>query len=264
MDILPTLCEVVGAPVPRDRKIDGTSILPLLTGTGNIQRQTPLFWFFYRVAPAASMRMGDWNMVGYLDQGLPKNHSLTQKQMTWLKKTDLVKFELYNLRQDIGQSMDLSAQEKERFESMKKKMTAMHQEILSDGPTWFVEKEPVWEKGKVLPAVKEGCMDSSYVEYDDKANVHDADKCKTTGMAEPAGRITWHYEGNRNGLVILRQGGGAESFFMDVYDLHGKRVSHIQSQDGKRLFWNTNGLDRGMYFLRVTTSKDRRILKWVY
>jgi len=141
VDILPTLCEATGTPTPNDRKIDGTSILPLLLGTSKPAAERPLFWFFYRVDPAAALRIGDYTLVGHLEPGLPKGHSLNPASMAWLKKAKLVRFELYNLRDDIAQQTDLSQQEPERFEAMKKQMLQLHQEILAEGPQWFVEKK---------------------------------------------------------------------------------------------------------------------------
>ncbi|MBK9169571.1 MAG: sulfatase-like hydrolase/transferase, partial [Bryobacterales bacterium] len=45
VDWLPTLCEIAGIAPPRDRAIDGTSLLPAIQGRP-IQRRTPLYWHF--------------------------------------------------------------------------------------------------------------------------------------------------------------------------------------------------------------------------
>ena len=42
-DFFPTICQIVGIPLPTDRVIDGTSILPLFSG-GTIERAQPLYW----------------------------------------------------------------------------------------------------------------------------------------------------------------------------------------------------------------------------
>jgi len=135
VDLLPTFCAMAGANVPDDRPIDGVNLLPLFEGKP-IKRATPLFWFFYRTVPAASMRDRDWVMVGYLEGRVPASHALSAEQMVWLKKTGLSRFELYNVREDISQSNELSAAQPKRFEQMKKRIIKLHAEVVAEGPVW--------------------------------------------------------------------------------------------------------------------------------
>jgi arylsulfatase A len=83
------------------------------------------------------MRVDDWVIVGYLEEGLPKSHALSAEQMAFLKRAKLERFELYNLRQDIGQTTDLSARHTERFENMKQQVVKLHGEVVAEGPVWF-------------------------------------------------------------------------------------------------------------------------------
>jgi arylsulfatase A len=145
IDLLPTFCEMTGCGVPDDRPIDGASLdrpidgaslLPLFEGR-QLERSTPLFWYFYRTAPAAAMRVGDWVIVGYLEEGLPKSHALSAEQMVFLKHAKLECFELYNLRRDIAQTTDVSARHAERFDKMKQQMIKLHAEVVAEGPVWF-------------------------------------------------------------------------------------------------------------------------------
>lgn len=92
IDILPTVCEVTGAPLPDNRDIDGVSIVPLLKGADLPPR--PLFWHFphYRgknVTPYSIIRLGDWKLI------------------KWLEGPS---FELYNLRDDPGEKHNRAAQ----------------------------------------------------------------------------------------------------------------------------------------------------------
>jgi len=136
IDLLPTFCAMAGCEVPDDRPIDGASLLPLFEGR-QLRRSTPLFWYFYRTAPAAAMRVDEWVIVGYLEKGLPKSHALTAGQMDFLKRAKLDRFELFNLRQDLAQTTDLSSQHAERFEDMKRQMVKLHGEVVAEGPVWF-------------------------------------------------------------------------------------------------------------------------------
>jgi arylsulfatase A-like enzyme len=59
IDVLPTLAAAGGAPLPRDRVIDGINILPFMTGQGPpVLRRT----FFWRSGGYEAVRDGDWKL----------------------------------------------------------------------------------------------------------------------------------------------------------------------------------------------------------
>jgi arylsulfatase A-like enzyme len=108
VDLFPTLCEMVGAALPQNQPLDGKSIVPLLTS----ERKTidvngkprALFWHFpcylqstgqvfdeqrdplFRTRPCSVLRQGDWKLHQYFEDG---------------------QLELYNLKEDIGETTDL-------------------------------------------------------------------------------------------------------------------------------------------------------------
>jgi len=93
IDFLPTICEAVGLAPPAERAIDGRSIMPLLRGSGPWQRDA-LFWHFphYRgndVVPYSIIRAGDWKLI---------------------KRYEGQTFELFNLKEDVGEKRDLSGE----------------------------------------------------------------------------------------------------------------------------------------------------------
>lgn len=51
IDVFPTLCELIGAPLPSGRKLDGTSILPLIRNGGGESPHDYLFHQWNRVRP---------------------------------------------------------------------------------------------------------------------------------------------------------------------------------------------------------------------
>jgi len=134
MDFAPTFCQMANIDMPTDRAIDGTSFLPVFKGK-RIYRKTPLFWYFYREFPQAAMRQGDWVMIARLDADAAE-HRLHCSDMYFIKEKQLISFELYNIRKDIGQENDLATLETKRFDAMKKKMMQMHQNVISEGYTW--------------------------------------------------------------------------------------------------------------------------------
>lgn len=136
VDFAPTFCEIAGVRMPVNRKIDGTNILPIIKG-GKIIRDNPLFWYFYKIAPQAALREGDWIMVARLGVEIPKSeHAFLCSHMKYLKEKPLVNFELYNIKNDIGQQHNLADDEPERFNAMKKKMEELHEEVIAEGYTW--------------------------------------------------------------------------------------------------------------------------------
>ncbi|MBD3375699.1 sulfatase-like hydrolase/transferase [candidate division KSB1 bacterium] len=91
IDVLPTIAEIAGLLLPESRTIDGQSIVPLLTGKGDWQRDA-LFWHFphYRYGqevPYSIVRQGDWKLI---------------------KRYTGKPFELYNLSDDLSETTDLS------------------------------------------------------------------------------------------------------------------------------------------------------------
>ena len=104
VDLLPTLCEIVGIYPPDD--LDGTSFLPLLEGKP-FQRKLPLYWFFYRTSPEIAMRIGDHMILGLDNDTIPRPHQFSQDDLGYLKNISLKNYELYDLRNDFSQEKNL-------------------------------------------------------------------------------------------------------------------------------------------------------------
>ncbi len=136
LDVLPTICGVTKTNLPKQRILDGVNLTPLFQNK-SIEREKPLFWYFYRTDPACAMREGQWSLIGYLDEKVPPGHSIRKEHMEYIQRSKLNRFELYNLEKDPTQSNDVSQEHPERLESLKKKMIALHSEVIQDGVTWF-------------------------------------------------------------------------------------------------------------------------------
>lgn len=86
MDIYSTIMDLAGAKEPD--KVDGKSLLPVILE--NKQYHRPLFWHYphYHLdLPHGSVRLGDWKLIQYFED---------------------MRYELYNLKDDIGESKDLA------------------------------------------------------------------------------------------------------------------------------------------------------------
>jgi arylsulfatase A-like enzyme len=103
-DVLPTLCEIIGTEP--EGNIDGISFLPTLLGEGDQKEHEFLYWEFPASGGQQAVRMGKW-------KGLRKN----------IFKDDL-HIQLFNLKEDIQEQNDVSAQHPEivqKLESIFKK-----------------------------------------------------------------------------------------------------------------------------------------------
>lgn len=121
-DLLPTLCALAHVEVPRDRAIDGASIVPIFDRKP-VERERPLFWLYEKALgePKVAMREGDWKMLAQLTkEGRP--HA----------------FELYNVREDISEKHDLAESEPERVRRMGAILARYCGEVRKEAPAWPV------------------------------------------------------------------------------------------------------------------------------
>ena len=92
-DLFPTLLELAGLENPV--KVDGKSLVPLLKDQSFDER--PIFWHYPHYGnqggdPSAVIRKGDWKLIKYFEDG---------------------KYELYNLKNDQGEKLDVFDQNPE-------------------------------------------------------------------------------------------------------------------------------------------------------
>lgn len=107
LDYYPTFLEAAGVAVPDGLRLDGDSLMPLLTNASTLE-QRPLFWHFpiylqagntethdmlFRTRPGSAIRLGDWKLHEYFEGG---------------------KLELYNLKDDRGEKTNLAESHPEK------------------------------------------------------------------------------------------------------------------------------------------------------
>lgn len=140
VDVMPTICDIVGEEHPNANAIDGTSILPLIKGN-NFERSKPLYWFFYRSSPEIAMRVDDMMIMGYDNDTIPRTHMLTAPDMVYIKQMGLEGFELYDLRSDKGQKRNL-IDDSARSKHLKRLLVDQLNEIQCEGYYWENLSEP--------------------------------------------------------------------------------------------------------------------------
>ncbi len=114
IDIVPTISELCGAPLPTDRTIDGRSFLPALRGETLANRSFFSYWTrkFPEMYNNIALQKGDYKLVGKTDFDAP-----------------IGEFELYNLRKDPGEQVNLLMQHKEKATVLKKEMDGYINEL---------------------------------------------------------------------------------------------------------------------------------------
>ncbi len=140
IDFLPTFCELAGIEPPTDHAVDGASQLPLWEGReDDFDRDTPLYWFFYRLNPSLAMRDGDWALVAWTDDAdRPKAHPLLREDLPQLRQAKPTEFQLFDLGDDLGQTNDLATEHPEQLEQMKRRLVELHGELMEQGVDWDI------------------------------------------------------------------------------------------------------------------------------
>jgi len=113
-DLLPTLCEIGGAKIPKG--IDGISYLPTLLGQSQTNRHEYLYWELHESGFKQAVRAGDWKAVR-VGAGMP--------------------LELYNLSKDLGETKNVAAQNPDVVTQMEEYLKSAR----TDTPPWNVETD---------------------------------------------------------------------------------------------------------------------------
>ena len=139
LDFMPTFCELAGAELP-NVKLDGESFVSLFE-KGEFERTKPLIWSFYDALNdrIVAMRKGDYKIMCRLKNDstyLPKIHNIYDGNEELIKKAKLTDFVLYNLKEDIEETEDLSLKNPEVFKKMKASLESEYSDLLKGSFVW--------------------------------------------------------------------------------------------------------------------------------
>ncbi len=120
MDFFPTMLQLAGLPLQPDKHNDGASLLPLLSGEGDLEPRA-LYWHYPHYhgstwTPGASIRDGDWKLIEFYHYD---------------------KVELYNLADDPGEQNDLSESNPEKTKELRDKLLAWQKQMGAKMPQPF-------------------------------------------------------------------------------------------------------------------------------
>lgn len=123
-DFYPTMLEAAGATARPDHQVDGVSLMPLLKGEGTLDRDA-IFWHYPHYGnqggtPGASVRKEDYKLIRFFEGD---------------------RLELYNLREDPGETRNLADEKPDLAHELNNLLTAWQQSVEAKIP----EPNPDWE-----------------------------------------------------------------------------------------------------------------------
>ncbi len=123
VDMYPTLTALAGAKMPANQVADGESLVPLMRDVNAKLAREAIYQHFpgylgiggdnWRTTPVTYIHAGDWKLMEYLEDG---------------------RLELYNLREDIGESKNLAATNPEKTKELHGKLVAWRTAIKAPMP----------------------------------------------------------------------------------------------------------------------------------
>jgi arylsulfatase A-like enzyme len=126
-DLYPTVLEMAGTTLPGtpDIERDSESLVPHLRDPRAAGRRGPVFWhyphyyFFPKTTPISAVRDGDWKLIEFLEDR---------------------RVELFNLREDLGESQDLSRSRTDKADELRRTLHAWRKSVSAQMPT----PNPAW------------------------------------------------------------------------------------------------------------------------
>ena len=126
IDILPTIAALTGAPLPKERTIDGMDISALLTGDAKSARNE--FLYYSMTGRIEGIREGDWKLL--IKHPGEKNAPNAAPKPTVM---------LFNLTTDLGEQTNLAAEKLDLVERLQERMIGQNAAIEA-------ETRPAWKK----------------------------------------------------------------------------------------------------------------------
>lgn len=123
VDVMPTLAEIAQAAPPANQPLDGESLAPLFRDPAASLKREAIYQHFpgylgagadtWRTTPVSLIEVGDWKLMEFLEDG---------------------RLELYNLKDDIGESNNLAAKMPEKAKELHAKLQGWREAIKAPMP----------------------------------------------------------------------------------------------------------------------------------
>jgi len=116
-DFYPTMLQMAGLPLMDEQHVDGVSMVPLLKGTGRLNRKA-IYWHYPHYhgsgnRPSGAVRAGDYKLIEWYEDG---------------------SVELYNLKDDLGEKHDLAGRMPEKAAELRRMLHAWRKQTKAKMP----------------------------------------------------------------------------------------------------------------------------------
>jgi arylsulfatase A len=143
LDFYPTALEATGIRRVPDQPPDGVSLLPLLRDPDADLKRDALYWHYphyHHSRPSGAIRAGDWKAIEFFD-----THAI----------------ELYNLKDDLGESKDLVVAQPEKVKELRDRLRAWRHAVNAQMPQRNPAYDPKragewWNRARVEPTEAPG------------------------------------------------------------------------------------------------------------
>lgn len=129
IDFFPTITELAGLQTAAP--IDGLSLVPLLKGGSDFSRDA-IYWHYPHyhsagIAPSGAVRKGDYKLIEWYDERVAGGQG---------------RFELYNLKEDIGEKNNLVPERPEKTAELRDMLAAWRRAVGAQMPTLNPDYDP--------------------------------------------------------------------------------------------------------------------------
>lgn len=138
VDILPTVCGLLGLEPPAGVHLDGSDLTPLLHPTEGVsfERHQPLFWHLQKSRPIVAMRDGRHVLVADPDYELSTSNMFQEEWIPKIRAGNYRNFQLFDLEADPSQTTNIAAENPELTERLKARLLEINASIMSDATDW--------------------------------------------------------------------------------------------------------------------------------
>ncbi len=140
VDVLPTVCDLVGVKRPEGVHLDGTSLASLLLKPGaTLDRRQPLFWHLQKSRPVVAMRSGKYSLVADPDYELSTSNMFEEAWIPAIKNGRYKNYQLFDLEADPNQTTDIAKTHPDLVQKLKDQLLEINDSIMMDGKDWHKE-----------------------------------------------------------------------------------------------------------------------------
>lgn len=141
VDVLPTVCGLLGIAPPKGVHLDGSNLAPLLAAKDGItfDRHQPLFWHLQKSRPIVAMRSGRYSLVAEPDYELSTDNMFQEKWIPVVKSGGYTNFQLFDLVADPSQTTDLASTHPDILAGLKAKLLSINASVMADGSDWHLQ-----------------------------------------------------------------------------------------------------------------------------